>query len=182
MTGMTRPHAAAVLALGGLTAAVSAWLLGVVLLLANPASARAENYGTLYGDLVLSVAALSFALVGYFLVRRLAGNVLGWPMLGCGLTVQVFGAADQYHSIAAPPAPWAGAVSARAGVLFGGLLLVAVPWLFPTGHPLSAPVAPARLGRRGRGGVRLRGAAGHPGAGGAGRPGRGQPGGAVPPR
>jgi signal transduction histidine kinase len=135
---MTRPRTASMLALGCLCAAVAVWLLGAVLLLEYPAPAQAENYGTLYGDLVLSVAALSFALVGYFLVRRLAGNVLGWLLLGCGLAVQVFGTADQYHSIADPPAPWAGAVSTRAGVVFGGLLLVAIPWLFPTGRPLSA--------------------------------------------
>jgi hypothetical protein len=67
-----------------------------------PGTGRGENYGTVYGDLVLSVAALSFALVGYFVVRRQPGNVLGWLLLGAGLGVQVFGAADQYHSHTAP--------------------------------------------------------------------------------
>ncbi|MGW6280748.1 histidine kinase [Kribbella sp. NPDC055071] len=121
---------AAIISSAALLAAVIAWAVGATSVLATMPPAQAEDFGTPYGDIVLSVAALSFALMGFFVVRWNPGNRVGWMLLAAGVCVQVFGAAD---------GAGAAGVSDRAAVGFAALLLVAIPLIFPTGRPLSRP-------------------------------------------
>jgi signal transduction histidine kinase len=131
------PAAAAVL-----LAALGVWAFGAALILRDLHTSE-ENFGTPYGDLVLSVAALSFALVGFFVVRRLPRNLIGWMLLVAGVAVQVFGAADQdrVDRTRTGSGGWearlAGDISSRAGVVFASLILVAIPLVFPDGRPPS---------------------------------------------
>ena len=87
---------------------------------------------------------LSTVTVGAVLVNRLPRHIVGWLLLGAGLSIAVStgaGALADYglnvHPGSVPGAVWFAIVSGATGGTFIGLLGGFVPLYFPTGRLLS---------------------------------------------
>jgi signal transduction histidine kinase len=103
------------------------WAVGAGLVIAHLPDRSSDNWGTPASGLVLSVAALSFALVGRLVVTHPASRSAGWVLLAIGLLIQVMGATDE----ASPE--WLHDVSSRVAIAWAGLAVGVLPLVFPDG-------------------------------------------------
>ena len=105
------------------------------------------GYQTRNEDLLSGItwggSALTVALIGALIARRLPGNRIGWLLLASGFFETLAGAADLYGELSATlrqPLFMAPAVSWIGGstwAISASILLVFLPLYFPTGRPPS---------------------------------------------
>jgi signal transduction histidine kinase len=92
----------------------------------------------------IEVAAVAFALVGMVVVRQRPSNRIGWLLVAAGLTIAVFGSAQEYarYTLEVAPGSLPGGHFAAWSLnwlplLLTGLLVQVLPQLYPTGELVS---------------------------------------------
>ena len=123
-------------------ALVALWIAALALVLLGFVEALPGGNAAFVG--VTLPLVLSTVTVGAVLVNRLPRHIVGWLLLGAGLSIAVStgaGALADYglnvHPGSVPGAVWFAIVSGATGGTFIGLLGGFVPLYFPTGRLLS---------------------------------------------